>query len=110
VTGASVPAHAGAPRIIRAGELGATFRPRAPNRLPRPRTGIAGPPSGAAVSAHEDLTGAEAALGDRLAVVGLRPATAHDYDPRVVEALTRVPARPPTSAWLDARGDGKDLW
>ncbi|HEY3482878.1 MAG TPA: metal-dependent phosphohydrolase [Streptomyces sp.] len=63
-----------------------------------------------AVNAYEDLTGAEAALDQRLAALErLRLATAHDYDPRVVEALTRVLARHPTSAWLDARGDGKDV-
>ncbi|MEV6011546.1 hypothetical protein AB0M29_32605 [Streptomyces sp. NPDC051976] len=63
-----------------------------------------------AVNAYEDLTGAEAALEQRLAALErLRLATAHDYDPRVVEALTRVLARHPTSAWLDARGDGKDV-
>jgi hypothetical protein len=63
-----------------------------------------------AVNAYEDLTGEAAALDHRLAAVErLRLATAQAYDPRVVAALTRVLARHPTRAWLDARGDGKEI-
>nr|WP_107485346.1 metal-dependent phosphohydrolase [Actinacidiphila rubida] len=63
-----------------------------------------------AVNAYEDLTGEAAPLEARLAAVErLRLATGYDYDPRVVEALTRVLARHSTRAWLDAGADGKDL-
>ncbi|MEU3465138.1 HD domain-containing protein [Streptomyces sp. NPDC006733] len=47
-----------------------------------------------AVNAYEDLTGGTAALDRRLAAVErLRLSTARDYDPAVVDALTRVLAR-----------------
>jgi hypothetical protein len=63
-----------------------------------------------AVNAYEDLTGEQGALDLRLAAVErLRLATAHEYDPRVVAALTRVLARRPTWAWLDAHGTGKGV-
>ncbi|MFI1098391.1 HD-GYP domain-containing protein [Streptomyces sp. NPDC020917] len=63
-----------------------------------------------AVNAYEDLTGEAAALEGRLAAVErLRLATGHEYDPRVVEALTRVLARHSTRAWLDAGEDGKEV-
>ncbi|MFJ5609437.1 HD-GYP domain-containing protein [Streptomyces sp. NPDC093221] len=64
-----------------------------------------------AVNAYEDLTGEPgAALGHRLAAVErLRLATAREYDPQVVAALTRVLARRPTWAWLDAHGSGKGV-
>jgi hypothetical protein len=64
-----------------------------------------------AVNAYEDLTGEPgAALGRRLAAVErLRLATAREYDPQVVAALTRVLARRPTWAWLDAHGSGKGV-
>ncbi|WP_138350927.1 MULTISPECIES: HD domain-containing protein [Streptomyces] len=80
-----------------------------------------------AVNAYEDLTGGTAALDRRLAAVErLRLSTARDYDPGVVDALTRVLARGgaaraaggepdgnerrPRPAWLDAAGDGKEEW
>ncbi|MEU6849993.1 HD domain-containing protein [Actinacidiphila alni] len=64
-----------------------------------------------AVNAYEDLTGEPgAALDRRLAALErLRLATAREYDPQVVAALTRVLARRPTWAWLDAHGSGKGV-
>lgn len=63
-----------------------------------------------AVNAYEDLTGEQGALGHRLAALErLRLATAREYDPAVVAALTRVLARHPTWAWLDAHGSGKGV-
>jgi hypothetical protein len=63
-----------------------------------------------AVNDYEDLTGESGGPDGRLAAVErLRLDTAHTYDPRVVEALTRVLAHLPTRAWLDARGDGKEV-
>ena len=63
-----------------------------------------------AVNAYEDLTGEAAAPAGRLAAVErLRLATGYEYDPRVVEALTRVLARQPSRAWLDAGGEGKEV-
>jgi hypothetical protein len=63
-----------------------------------------------AVNAYEDLTGEAAPIGARLAAVErLRLATGHEYDPRVVEALTRVLARHSTTAWLDAGEEGKEV-
>ncbi|MEE4543225.1 HD domain-containing phosphohydrolase [Streptomyces sp. V4-01] len=63
-----------------------------------------------AVNDFEDLTGENAAPQRRLAAVErMRLDTDHTYDPQVVDALTRVLAHRPTWAWLDARGDGKEL-
>jgi response regulator RpfG family c-di-GMP phosphodiesterase len=63
-----------------------------------------------AVNAYEDLTGEQEGPAHRLAAVErLRLATAREYDPRVVAALTRVLARHPTWAWLDAHGTGKGV-
>jgi hypothetical protein len=63
-----------------------------------------------AVNDYEDLTGESAPPDRRLAAVErLRLDTAHTYDPRVVDALTRVLAHRSTWAWLDARGDGKEV-
>lgn len=64
-------------------------------------------------NAYEDFSGAAAAgpqpLHTRLAVLErMRLATAYDYDPRVVDALTRVLARQSGRAWLDARAEGKE--
>ncbi|MBY8881710.1 metal-dependent phosphohydrolase [Streptomyces sp. PLK6-54] len=63
-----------------------------------------------AVNAYEDLTAEAAAPAGRLAAVErLRLATGYEYDPRVVEALTRVLARQSTRTWLDAGGEGKEV-
>lgn len=64
-------------------------------------------------NAYEDFTGAAAGASQppaaRLAAVErIRLATARDYDPRVVAALSRVLARQPGRAWLDAVADGKE--
>jgi hypothetical protein len=60
------------------------------------------------VNDYEDLTGDGAPEHRPAAVERLRRDTAHTYDPRVVDALTRVLAREPTGAWLDAVEDGNE--
>lgn len=60
------------------------------------------------VNDYEDLTGDGAPERRPAAVERLRLDTAHTYDPRVVAALTRVLAREPAGAWLDAVEDGNE--